>query len=80
MTRILLVEDEESYREPLEYLLRREGYDVVTTMQTVGNARHVPSCDLVIIDFHMPGLDGLRGIAVAGLFLPQDRELHIGRL
>lgn len=27
MTRILIVEDEESYREPLVYQLTREGYD-----------------------------------------------------
>ena len=30
MTRILVVEDEESYRDPLSYQLTREGYDVVT--------------------------------------------------
>ena len=29
MTRILLVEDEESYRDPLTYQLEREGFDVV---------------------------------------------------
>ena len=29
MTRILVVEDEESYREPLTYQLTREGFDVV---------------------------------------------------
>ena len=29
MTRILIVEDEESYREPLVYQLTREGYDSV---------------------------------------------------
>ena len=28
MTRILVVEDEESFSDPLSYLLRREGYDV----------------------------------------------------
>ena len=28
MTRILIVEDEESYREPLVYQLTRDGYDV----------------------------------------------------
>lgn len=28
MTRILIVEDEESYREPLVYQLTREGYDL----------------------------------------------------
>lgn len=29
MTRILVVEDEESYREPLTYQLTREGFEVV---------------------------------------------------
>ena len=28
MTRILVVEDEESISDPLSYLLRKEGYDV----------------------------------------------------
>ena len=29
MTRILLVEDEENYRVPLAFSLRRDGFDVV---------------------------------------------------
>ena len=29
MTRILIVEDEESYSEPLAYMLKKEGYDAV---------------------------------------------------
>ena len=31
MTRVLVVEDEESYREALAYMLRKEGFDVVET-------------------------------------------------
>ena len=38
--------------------LEAEGYDVVTTTRAVGNARHIATCDLVIIDYHMPGIDG----------------------
>jgi Response regulators consisting of a CheY-like receiver domain and a winged-helix DNA-binding domain len=29
MTRVLIVEDEESYREALSYMLSKEGFDVV---------------------------------------------------
>ena len=35
MTRILLVEDEESYRDPLTYQLEREGFDVVTAVRNL---------------------------------------------
>ena len=42
MTRILIVEDEESYREPLVYQLTREGYDVSAAgrIGTVHQRRH----------------------------------------
>ena len=29
MTRILIIEDEESYREALAYMLRKEGFEIV---------------------------------------------------
>ncbi len=29
MTRVLVVEDEESYREALAYMLRKEGFEVI---------------------------------------------------
>jgi len=39
-------------------VLEADGHEVTTTTRTVGNARYIPTCDLVIIDYHMPGLDG----------------------
>lgn len=60
MIQILLVEDEESYREPLAYLLGREGYEVtgvatgpdaVSTFQRVG-------ADLILLDLMLPGMSG----------------------
>ena len=59
MTRILIVEDEESYREPLVYQLTREGYDVEAAetgeegleLFTRGGA------DLVLLDLMLPGID-----------------------
>lgn len=60
MTRILVVEDEESYREPLTYQLTREGYDVVAVAD--GNealeAYDAEQPDLVLLDLMLPGLSG----------------------
>ncbi len=57
-TRILIIDDSAPMLEAVAAGLRAEGFDVITTNQTVGAARHLGSCDLVILDFHMPGLDG----------------------
>ena len=60
MTRILIVEDEESYREPLAYLLGREGYEV-STAATGPEALErfaADGADLVLLDLMLPGLPG----------------------
>ncbi len=60
MTRILLVEDEESYRDPLSYQLTRDGYEVVTA--ATGPDALVEydrgGADLVLLDLMLPGLSG----------------------
>ena len=56
--RILVIDDSEVMLGRIRRALEAEGYDVVTTTRAVGNARHIPTCDLAAIDFHMPGLDG----------------------
>ncbi|MBI5161846.1 MAG: response regulator transcription factor [Micrococcales bacterium] len=60
MTRILIVEDEESLSEPLEYLLRREGYDteVVADGRAALAAFDRSGADLVLLDLMLPGLPG----------------------
>lgn len=60
MTRILLVEDEESYRDPLAYQLTREGYDVVTaaTGPEALDRFAEGGADLVLLDLMLPGLPG----------------------
>ncbi|MGV8977895.1 MAG: response regulator transcription factor [Cellulomonas sp.] len=60
MTRILLVEDEESYRDPLTYQLTREGYDVVTaaTGPEALTAWADGGADLVLLDLMLPGMSG----------------------
>ena len=60
MTRILLVEDEESYRDPLSYQLTREEYDVVTaaTGPDALDRFAEQGADLVLLDLMLPGLPG----------------------
>jgi two-component system response regulator RegX3 len=60
MTRILVVEDEKSFAEPLAYLLGREGYEVEIAAD--GNeaiAKFDKSgADLVLLDLMLPGING----------------------
>ncbi|ACQ79032.1 two component transcriptional regulator, winged helix family [Beutenbergia cavernae DSM 12333] len=60
MSRILLVEDEESYREPLGYQLERDGFDVeaVATGPEALDAFDRSGADLVLLDLMLPGLSG----------------------
>ncbi len=60
MTRILVVEDEQSYRDPLSYLLRREGYDVVEAASGDAALERFADggADLVLLDLMLPGMSG----------------------
>ena len=60
MTRILVVEDEESYRDPLSYLLRKEGYDVVAAATGDDALKQFDRtrADLVLLDLMLPGTSG----------------------
>ncbi|MBX9244852.1 response regulator transcription factor [Actinotalea ferrariae] len=61
MTRILVVEDEESYRDPLSYLLRKEGFDVsvAATGPEALDEFERGGADLVLLDLMLPGLSGI---------------------
>lgn len=67
MTRILLVEDEENFRDPLAYSLRRDGYEVVlaedgaTAVELFESQTHPDGpghIDLVLLDLMLPRLSG----------------------
>ena len=60
MTRILVVEDEESFSDPLSYLLRREGYEVSVADDgpTALEDFDRNGADLVLLDLMLPGLPG----------------------
>lgn len=55
---ILLVDDSDAILAESKAALTGAGFHVIATTQTVGIARHLRECDLVVLDFHMPGLDG----------------------
>ena len=60
MTRVLIVEDEESVADPLDYLLRKEGFE--TSLVTTGPAALAEfdraGADLVLLDLMLPGMSG----------------------
>ena len=60
MSIVLIVEDEASYREALEFMLTREGFDVITAADGAEGLaafdRH--GADIVLLDVMMPGLSG----------------------
>jgi two-component system response regulator RegX3 len=60
MTRVLVVEDEESFSDALSYMLRREGFEAVVA----GNGPDAlaefdrDGADIVLLDLMLPGLSG----------------------
>jgi two-component system, OmpR family, response regulator RegX3 len=60
MTRVLVVEDEESFSDALSYMLRREGFDaVVAASGPEALAEYDRSgADIVLLDLMLPGLPG----------------------
>ncbi len=67
MTRIRLVEDEENYRVPLAFSLRRDGFDVVQAADGVAAVEAFEAAgpsgggaiDLVLLDLMLPRLSGI---------------------
>jgi len=60
MTKILLVEDEESLSDPLSYLLEREGYDVSIAEDGLKAVEmfELHGADIILLDLMLPGLPG----------------------
>lgn len=60
MTRVLVVEDEESYSDALAYMLRKEGFEV--SIAADGNAALAEfdrnGADIVLLDLMLPGIPG----------------------
>jgi two-component system response regulator RegX3 len=60
VTRVLVVEDEESYSDPLAYLLRKEGFEVAiaATGPDALTEFERGGADIVLLDLMLPGLPG----------------------
>jgi two-component system, OmpR family, response regulator RegX3 len=60
VTRVLVVEDEESYSDALAYMLRKEGFEVAIAAD--GNAALAEfdrnGADIVLLDLMLPGIPG----------------------
>jgi two-component system, OmpR family, response regulator RegX3 len=60
VTRVLIVEDEESFADPLAFLLRKEGFS--TAVATTGSAALEEfdrnGADIVLLDLMLPGMSG----------------------
>jgi two-component system, OmpR family, response regulator RegX3 len=60
MTRVLIVEDEESFADPLAFLLRKEGFTtaIAGTGQDALDEFDRNGADIVLLDLMLPGMSG----------------------
>jgi two-component system response regulator RegX3 len=60
VTKVMVVEDEQSLREPLVYLLEKEGYEVIEAGDGASALEHFKAepIDLILLDIMMPGMSG----------------------
>lgn len=60
MTRVLIVEDEESLADPLAFLLRKEGFEVTVAGDgpTALESFESTGADIVLLDLMLPGMSG----------------------
>jgi two-component system, OmpR family, response regulator RegX3 len=85
MTRVLVVEDEESYRDALSYMLSREGFEVVEARDGASGIAEFDrrGADIVLLDLMMPGTPGtevfrqlrLRGSVPVIMLTARDTEV-----
>ena len=61
MTRVLVVEDEQSYRDALSYMLVKEGFEVAEaeTGSDALSAFEQSGADIILLDLMLPGLSGI---------------------
>jgi two-component system response regulator RegX3 len=88
MTRVLIVEDEESISEPLAYMLKSEGFDVVVAATGTDGltAFERDGADLVLLDLMLPGMSGtdvcreLRGRSDVPVIMLTARDSEVDKV
>lgn len=79
MSRVLVVDDEQSMRNMLAIALQQEGYEVVTAEDGEAARREIEarSVDLIVSDIRMPGLDGIEVLRFARENAPETEVILI---
>ncbi|WP_199430985.1 response regulator transcription factor [Qaidamihabitans albus] len=88
MTRVLIVEDEESFADPLAFLLRKEGFTtaVATDGQQALEEFDRNGADIVLLDLMLPGMSGtdvckqLRQRATVPVIMVTARDSEIDKV
>ena len=88
MTRVLIIEDEESYREATAFMLRQEGFEVVEAEDGRAGLSEFDhnGADIVLLDLMMPGLPGtevcrqLRQRGNVGIIMVTARDSEIDKV
>ena len=88
MTRVLVVEDEESYSDALAYMLRKEGYEV----SVAGNGHDAlaefdrAGADIVLLDLMLPGIPGtevcrqLRQVSTVPVIVVSAKDAEVDKV
>jgi two-component system response regulator RegX3 len=88
MSRVLIIEDEESYRESLTYLLAKEGFEVISAADGATGLATFDrqGADIVLLDLMMPGMSGtevcrqLRARGSVGIIMVTARDTEIDKV
>jgi two-component system, OmpR family, response regulator RegX3 len=88
MTRVLVVEDEESFSDALSYMLRREGFDAVVAGTGPDALAEFDrgGADIVLLDLMLPGLSGtevcraLRGRSSVPIIMLTAKDAEIDKV
>ncbi len=88
MTRVLVVEDEESYRDALAYMLRKEGFDVATAATGPEALAEFErsGADIVLLDLMLPGLPGtevcrrLRQVSAVPVIMVSAKDSEVDKV